>query len=261
MVEYYESELMNLIATYMWALMRVGTMLMVMPIFSAKGLPNNIKLGIIIVITAAMMPVIPKAPDINLLGLEMVLISGQQILIGAMIGMIMQMVFNAVVFGGQGISTSAGLSFASMMDPASVETVPVVAQLLVILTTLLFITIDGHHIMIEMIAESFTTLPIGLQGIARTDITDVANWVTKIFAGGVVLALPTIGAILMVNVGFGVITKASPQISIFTIGIPITIFLSFMIMWVTLPSMMNQFLNMVESAFEIIRAIIVAKQG
>lgn len=255
-----ESEIVPLIATYFWVLLRVGTLFMVMPIFSSKNIPRQVKLAFVIVMSWALLPTVPEAPQINYIGLEFILISVQQLIIGAMMGMVMQIIFNAVILGSQGISTSLGLSFATMIDPANGVNVPVLGQLIIILATLLFLTTDGHLVMIDLLAQSFKTLPIGFTGVAREDYLELAHWVSKAFAGGLALALPTMGAIITVNLGFGVITKAAPQISIFTVGLPLTMLLGFIIIWVTIPSMLNQFLHMVDDGVKIINAIIIAKE-
>jgi flagellar biosynthetic protein FliR len=174
----------------------------------------------------------------------------QQVLIGVLMGFILQMVFAALIFGGQVIAYSMGLGFASMVDPANGVQVPVVAQFYLILATLLFLIFNGHLLSIELIADSFATMPVAVDGITRNGLLEVVAWGSRLFTGGLLIALPIVGAMLMVNMGMGVVMRAAPQLNIFSIGFPITMLLGFALIWVTLPNVFSVFNGILDEAFQ-----------
>ena len=150
-------------------------------------------------------------------------------------GFILQMVFSIMMFAGQYIAYSMGLGFASMVDPTTGVQVPVIAQLFVISSSLVFLAVDGHLLMIEMLAQSFHTLPVAMLGMDKIDLWRIILWSSQIFADGVLLALPIMATLLFVNISFGVASKAAPQLQIFGVGFPITIILGMILIWIGLP--------------------------
>jgi flagellar biosynthetic protein FliR len=162
------------------------------------------------------------------------------------------MVFGALVFGGQVAAYSMGLGFASMVDPQNGVQVPVLAQYYLILATLLFLSSNGHLLMIELLADSFHSLPVGTEGIGRNDLWELVAWGSRLFAGGLLIALPIMGAMLLVNMGMGVVMRAAPQLNIFSVGFPVTMLMGFALMWVTLPNVMNVFNELLAEAFQLV---------
>jgi flagellar biosynthetic protein FliR len=247
-----EAQLNALLGAYLWPLMRVGAMLLATPVFNSRQLPVQMRLLVALLITWVIAPSLPPQPTIDVLSHDGFIILLQQILIGVIMGFILQMVFSALVFGGQVVAYSMGLGFASMVDPQNGVQVPVMAQYYLILATLLFLIFNGHLLMIELVADSFHTLPVGLDGVTRNDLLEVVAWGSRMFAGGLIMALPIMGAMLLVNMGMGVVMRAAPQLNIFSVGFPITMLLGFALMWVTLPNVLHVFNNLLEEAFQLI---------
>jgi flagellar biosynthesis protein FliR len=175
----------------------------------------------------------------------------QQVLIGVVMGFILQMVFGALIFGGQVVAYSTGLGFASMVDPQNGVQVPVIAQFYLILATLLFLLSNGHLLAIELLADSFRSLPVAVDGITRNGLLEVVAWGSRLFAGGLLIALPIVGAMLMVNMGMGVVMRAAPQLNIFSVGFPVTMLIGFALMWVTLPNLFDVFNEYLADAFQL----------
>jgi flagellar biosynthetic protein FliR len=145
-----------------------------------------------------------------------------------------------------------GLGFASMIDPQNGQQVPVVAQLYVISTTLIFLGLDGHLLLIKMLLDSFTSFPIGIDGIDKAGIWSIIAWSSRMFAGGLLLAMPVIASLLLVNISFGVATRAAPQLNIFSVGFPVTLMLGILLIWLTLPDVLDQFTGLLTDAYDLI---------
>jgi len=243
-------------AAYLWPLVRIGAMLLAAPIFSSRQVPVRFRLILLLLITWMVAPTLPAMPAADVLSQTGFLIMLQQILIGVIMGFILQMVFGALVFGGQVVAYSTGLGFASMVDPQNGVQVPVIAQFYLILATLLFLLSNGHLLAIELMADSFQTLPVAVDGISRNGLLEIVAWGSRLFAGGLLISLPIVGAMLMVNMGMGVVMRAAPQLNIFSVGFPVTMLLGFALMWVSLPTVFNLFNEIVDEAFQLLMQLL-----
>ncbi len=247
-----EAELLAAVSGFIWPLFRIGAMLVAMPVFSMRAAPARTRLIVSLVVTLVIWPVLPDMPKIEMLSFQGFMVALQQIAIGLCTGFILQIVFATLVFAGQGVAMSMGLGFASMVDPQTGVQVPVIAQIYVMTATLLFLVMDGHLLMIEMLVESFTTLPVSANGLVTLDLWSLLTWSSMIFSGGLLMALPLVAGLLMVNVSFGVATRAAPQLNIFAVGFPVTLMLGMLMLWLTLPNVLNNFSGLLTSAYQLI---------
>ena len=251
-----EAQLSAWLAAFMWPLIRISAMIAAAPIFSSRQTPRRLRVGVALLLSFMLMPLIPPPPVVEVFSPEALLIAAQQVLIGLSMGFVMQMVFGALVFGGQALAYSMGLGFASMMDPQNGVQVPVLSQYYIILATLLFLILNGHLFMIETLAQSFYTLPIAVDGITQANLRDIVLWASRMFTGGLLIALPAIAALLLVNLGMGIITRAAPQLNIFAVGFPMTMMIGFILMWITLPNVLAKFGELVNEALIFIRSLV-----
>ncbi len=247
-----EAQLLAAVSGFVWPLFRIGAMLIAMPVFSMRAAPERTRLIVSLVVTMVIWPVLPEMPKIDMLSSQGFMVALQQIAIGLCTGFILQMVFATLVFAGQGVAMSMGLGFASMVDPQTGVQVPVIAQIYVMTSTLLFLVMDGHLLMIEMLVESFTTLPVSVNGLEILDLWALLTWSSMIFSGGLLMTLPIVAGLLMVNVSFGVATRAAPQLNIFAVGFPVTLMLGMLMLWLTLPNVLDKFSGLLTSAYELI---------
>ena len=201
-------------------------------------------------------PIIPKAPAVDPLSASALLITLHQILIGAAMGLALQLVFGMFVIGGQIIAYQMGLGFSQMVDPQSGTQVPVVSQFYIILLTLIFFAINGHLILIEVLAESFISMPIAAQGLTTDAFWTLVSWSSQMYVGAVQIALPAIAAILLINFTFGVVTRSAPQFNIFSIGFPITMVMGFFVMMITLSSVLPHITHQIAATFELMRVLV-----
>lgn len=156
---------------------------------------------------------------------------------------------------GQAIGQLMGLMLASMVDPQNGNQVPVIGQFYLLLATLLFLILDGHLIMIQALVASFHQLPVGMDGISRDALWSVINWLGTILVSAVLIAMPAIAALLIVNLAFGVMTRAAPQLNIFAVGFPIMIILGVLIILFTLDSFVPHMTQLFEQSFDVLRKL------
>lgn len=242
------AELGAWLGAFFWPFLRIGAMVAVAPVFGAQSVPLRARLGIALALTLLVSPMVTAIPAVDPLSPASLLIATREILIGLVIGFALRIVFAALVLAGQAVANSMGLGFASIIDPQNGVSVPVVGQLYLILATLLFLAVGGHLKLIEVTAQSFAALPVGT-ALPPEALTAVAGWGTMVFQGGLLIALPILTAILLVNLSFGVITRSAPQLNIFAVGFPLTMLLGFLLLWLTLPTIVPDFVALLEEGF------------
>jgi len=236
-----EAQLFDWLDRFLWPLIRVSGFFLAMPVFNSRSVPVRVRVILAVTVTVAVMPTLPQGPRLDLLGLEAILVAVREFLIGMAIGFIVQMAFSALVCAGQSIAYSMGLGFAALLDPQLGVQVPIVSQIYLLLATLLFLGLDGHLLLIEILAASFQSLPPALGELDRDALWLVVRWSASVFSGGVLLSLPVVFALLFVNIALGIATRAAPQLNIFSVGFPITLLLGLALIHLTLPATLQRF--------------------
>jgi flagellar biosynthetic protein FliR len=251
-VSFTEAQILGQLAPFIWPLLRISAMFLAVPLFSVRAVPARVRLVLSVAMTFVVIPLLPAIQSVDMFSYQGTMVAVEQVAIGLCIGFILQLVFAAVVFAGQGIAFSMGLGFASMVDPQNGQQVPVVAQIYMITSTLVFLSLDGHLLLIKMLLDSFISLPIGVEGVTNRDIWDIIAWSSRMFAGGLLLAMPVIASLLLVNIGFGIASRAAPQLNIFSVGFPVSLLLGMLLIWLTLPNVLEQFSDILTDAYDLI---------
>ncbi len=234
-----------------WAMARVSGLMLVAPVLGASLIPARIRLGLTVVLTMVLAPLAPL--DIKPLSAQGIEVLAQQVLIGAALGFVLKLVFEAVAFGGQFVSQAMSLGFAEVVNPGVGGTVPVLSQFYTMLVTLLFLALNGHLQLIDLLADSFRTLPVGTQGIGADGVWGVLGFATHLFSGAVRVALPALTALLIVNLGFGAISRSAPSMNLFAVGFPITICLGMVALWLALRGLPGAFDTLQTAAWDAMR--------
>ena len=243
------------VGSFLWPFLRIGAMFIAMPLFSSRMVPVKVRLTLSLLMAGLLAPLIPSVPTVDPLSASGMLIGIHQILIGLAMGFILQLVFAAVAIAGERVAMSMGLGFALMIDPQNGVQVPLLSSYYVLVATLLFLVLNGHLTLIGLLAESFQTLPIGLEGLAREDLWQLVEWASQMFAGAVLVALPMLASLLLVNIAFSLITRSAPQLNIFAVGFPITLLLGFILLLLTIHSLTPQFTQLLLDGYLLVGRI------
>ncbi len=242
-------ELEQLVAEFALPFFRIAAMLMTAPLFGARMVPARFRILFALALAASVAPLIVSHPHIDGLGQNSVLTIVQEIAIGVTMGFMVQMVFDAIIIGSQTIAMGMGLGFAMMVDPQRGVNVPILSQFFVILTTMMFLALNGHLILIKVLIQSFATLPPGTTGLGREGLWVVVSWGSQMFAGALLIALPAVVALLIVNIAYGVISRAAPTLNLFAVGFPATILLGFVILQYSFQTTLVSLTDMLDSVF------------
>jgi len=246
-------EISVMVGSYLWPFIRIAAMITAMPVFSSNFIPVRVRLMIAIGITIVVAPVIPEVPHIDALSPRGFYVILQQMIIGITMGFIFHLVFSVFIIAGQIVAMQMGLGFAMMVDPVNGSQAPVLGMFYMVLVTLFFLLLDGHLILISVMADSFYSLPIGMEGLVRENFNQMVEWGSHMFSGAVLVALPAIIALLLINVSLGVMGRAAPQLNIFAIGFAITIIAGFYVIMVTLPAVLVNLEDMSNQAMQEIK--------
>ncbi len=221
MLTLHAGDLQQWVLQWLWPLTRILGFVAVAPLLSHPAVPNRIKLAVGFVLTLAVMPTV-QVPTLEIFSLQALFTLLAQFLIGISMGFVMRLLFAAVELAGFMIGMSMGLGFASFYDPQSEGQSVAIGQFLVMFCLLIFLSIDGHLLMIATLARSFDVMPISAAGW-QLNSQGLALLGSQLFRQGLMLSLPVVASLLITNMALGVLTKAAPQLNIFGIGFPITI--------------------------------------
>jgi len=241
---------------FFWPFLRISALFMAAPIFSAQAVPVRVRILLAVLITMLVQPSLPFMEAVDPLSAQGVLVVLQQIGIGVVMGLILQIVLGALVMAGQAIATTMGLGFASSVDPQNGVQVTMVGQLYLIIGTLYFLAVDGHLLMIDVLVQSFIYIPIGSPFNAIEVFGDIALFSAELFVAGVLISLPVIIGVLLVNLAFGVVTRAAPQLNIFAVGFPATMLAGFVLMLFSIPVLFPTLEDFFATGFQFMRTMV-----
>ncbi|KZC23792.1 flagellar biosynthetic protein FliR [Rhodanobacter thiooxydans] len=234
-----------------WAVGRVSGLCLVAPVFSATVVSARVRVGVVVVLALVLAPLAPAT--IDPLSGDGVATMAAQVLIGAAVGFVLKLVFEAVSFGGELVGQSMSLGFAEVISPQAGGSSNVLSQFYLLLVTLLFLAMDGHLRLIALLADSFHSLPPGVPAIDADGLRAVAGFAAELFSGAVRVALPAMTSLLVVNIGFAAISRAAPSMNLFAVGFPITVSLGFIALWLSLRSLPGAFEALQDDAWSLMR--------
>lgn len=245
-------EFLQLLGLYFYPFVRIGAMLSIIPLFGIRAVPVRFKVILAIFLTLVIAPNLALPPPTDPFTWLGVLFLMQQVVIGLAMGLVFLVVFQAFVIAGHLIAMGMGLAFAQMVDPGTGVNSPVVSQYFTIVVTLLFLALNGHLLVIQVVADSFDYLPIGSNFFNVESLRLLVEFGSYMFSAGVLIALPAITALLLINVSFGVVTRAAPALNIFAVGFPVTLLTGLIMLSLTTPLILPHLQELVHRAIEVI---------
>jgi flagellar biosynthesis protein FliR len=226
---------------------RVGTMVMLLPGLGELSVPTRVRLTIALVLTAVMFPLHRAAFTLDLKSFgPVVLLLGQELFIGVVLGLTARLTISALQIAGSVIAQQLGLGFVTTVDPTQGQQGVIVGNFLTILGIALIFATDLHHSVIAALHDSYALFRPGEVPL----VGDVAMLLTRAAAGafriGVQLAGPFLVFGLLFNVGLGVLSRLMPQMQVFFVGMPLSILIGFVALFLVIGAMMGTFLGYLE---------------
>jgi flagellar biosynthetic protein FliR len=216
-------------------LSRVAGIFSAIPVFGGRTVPLNIKVIIILMITLVCFPVLRiTAPQVPTDVFTLALLVMREVMVGVTLGFITRIIFSAVEFSGQIIGMQMGFTISSIIDPSQGTQTQIMSVVQTLLATLMFLSMNIHHLFIRTIVDSFRIIPLGGWHLNAEIISFLVKGTSEIFILGIRLAAPVMVALLLTSVTLGIMARAFPQMNIFMVSMPLNIGIGFIVLGLTL---------------------------
>jgi len=212
-------------------LVRPGALLLTVPGFSGATIPAMARIGLTVLLAAALAPAVPlpQGPDAGV-----VLVVARELAIGLALGIVARALIAGAELAGHICSQQIGFSYGATIDPVGGTRNAALASLYGLLATFTWLAMDGHHLLFRALHASYTALPIGGGGIDASLVASVREVLALVFVTGVRLAAPVVAVILLVEVALGIISRSAPALNFFVIGYPVRLIVGLAVVAVTI---------------------------
>jgi flagellar biosynthesis protein FliR len=218
--------------------MRVGAALTTMPVISSRNIPAPAKVGASALLAFVLTPALPGGPNAVALQTPFILAIAQELLIGLVFGFVVQIVFNGIQMTGQLLGIQMGLNVANTLDPLGQGAqINYIDQLYSLLAGMVFLTINGHHQVIQALQGSFDLVPLGKFALGQAVTDDMVALVAQATVISIRMGLPIAAALLLTDIAFLIIGRTAPQMNIFMVGQPVKIGVGLVAFFLALPVM------------------------
>lgn len=241
MVEVTEAQVLAWITPLLWPFLRTLAVFTALPVLGTRTVPARVRVALAALVALAAQASLPAMPVLPLDSPAAFLLVAQQVVIGLCIGFAVRIVFAAIEYAGELVGLQMGMNFAGFFDPVSAATATATSRFYGTMVAWLFIVINGHLLVLAAVLQSFESFPVGPEPFAFVRTMLPHRWGAEIFMTGLWLALPMVAMLLFVNLVLGVISRVAPQISIFSVGFPITMGVGLIGMLLTLPMLQVPF--------------------
>jgi flagellar biosynthesis protein FliR len=214
---------------FFWILIRVGTLFFLLPIFGARNIPVMWKAGLSFVIAIVLTPVVPAPQNLPVTAPTIILGVISEVLMGFILAITIRMFFSATEMAGQFMSFQMGFSMAAAIDPQTGAQSNLLTQFLYIFTLLLFFAMDGHHMFIRIMANSFYSVPINNISFKPDIAYELIKSGTTMFILGIKISAPILVALFLSNLCLGIIARTVPQVNILMVGFPVNLSIGFVL--------------------------------
>lgn len=256
MIQLTLADMNGWVAGLLWPLTRILALVAAAPIFGNTSVPARVKVGLGLILAIIIAPTVPTLPAIDPMSYAGLLIVFQEMMVGLAMGFAMRIVFAAIELAGEVSSMTMGLGFAATYDPQTRGRSAALTQFLTLVATLACLAVNAHLVLLEALAESFYSLPIGASPVSSGGHLEVAKWGGQIFLSGLQLSLPIVAALLITNVALGILTRAAPQLNLFGIGFPISLGVGMLVVSIALPYLNMPIQNLLNQGIEASRRLV-----
>lgn len=207
---------------FLYIFFRCIGFLIITPIFGRREIPTQVKIGLAAMLSFIVYPVIDNV-NFELSIRNMVLITIRETTVGLAMGYVCLLMFSALYVAGEMIDMQMGFSMVNVIDPQSNSQVPLMGNFYYILAILIFLTANGHHVLISAIIKSYQILPLNTANFSEGFFNAVLGCFLQMFVLGIRIGLPVISVVLIVDIALGVIARTVPQMNVFIVGLPLKI--------------------------------------
>ncbi|CAM2906661.1 flagellar biosynthetic protein FliR [Vibrio diazotrophicus] len=252
------SEISSWLGQLWWPFFRIGAAFISMPIFGDLLIPVWIRTLLALSITVITAPLMPTMPEVELFSMTSLFLAFEQAVWGLLFGLIIHMLFTVFTMLGQIVSLQMGLGMAVMNDPVNGMSVPILSRIFLIFSTLLFLALEGHLLVIDILIQSFEVWPVG-SGITILSVKTLIFVFGWMFSAALALALPAIVAMLLANISFGVMNRAAPSLNVYALGFPMTMLLGLFTVLLSVSGIPGSYTGLVHDTLRFLNQFMVGR--
>ena len=218
-------------------MVRIGAAFVVAPVFGNIGVPLPVRISLTAAVALLVLGSTTVAPPPTVFAASTFLAIGAEVLIGAALGFILQVAFAAPLVASELIGGAMGIGFATSIDPQNGRPSPALGQFFTIVLTLLFLSVDGHLVLVDLLVRSYVALPPGAAWLDAHSLRAIAFFGGYAFFAGLMLALPVGFLLLCLNLIVGMMSRAAPSLNLFAVGLPASLAVGVVALAVAFPAM------------------------
>lgn len=208
--------------TFLALISRIGGLLAAVPVLSGRSIPLKVKVALVLVLAAALAPVIRLPPvPYDPFALAAGLVA--EMAIGLTIGLAVRLFFGALELAGEMVGMQMGFGVAQIFDPVTSHQTPIMAQFFTLLASLVFLSLNAHMLIVATIVSSYEAIPAFGASLPSELGEEVLRLSQEMFAVGLKLSAPVLVTILVINVLLAILGRAVSQINVFVLSFPVTI--------------------------------------
>jgi flagellar biosynthetic protein FliR len=202
--------------TWMLVFLRVSAFLLMLPFFTMSNFPVTMRVAVAAIIALLLAPVVPGLRLENMDLISVLGVMAQEVSVGMLLGFVARMIFYAVDIAGSVISTEMGLNLASILDPVTQESSPIAGTVLMFLATLIMFTLNLHDWMLLGFARTYMVLPVGGAHLNSALFHNIVAQTGLVFLTALQISSPIIAVSFVITLVFAVLSRAVPQMNVFT---------------------------------------------
>jgi flagellar biosynthetic protein FliR len=218
-----------------WPLVRVLALIGTAPALSHRAFPLRAKIALGVAVALLIAPAVPAPPLGTTVDAAFFATLVRNIVVGATLGFAIRIVFTGVELAGQMIGLQIGLSFGGFFNPEAADTDNPVANFISLMVLLLFVSIDGHLMVLYGLRESFEVFPVAGDELKALAFDAIAALGAQVFSIALSISLPILALMLLINVVLGVMARVSPQLNLFAVGFPVTLCAGMAVLFLFVP--------------------------
>ena len=265
----FESWSPSELLSFFMVLIRISTLIMLIPIFGDKVVPAPVKIMLSLTFSAVLFPVLKSNGTIHVQDAtiwsqttgKLLLTLASEIMVGVAVGFASQLVFHAIQIAGDFMSQLMGFSMASMYDPHMETQTVVLGQMFSALAMLTFLALDGHHILFRAIVETFHLIPQGHLALGEAFKNSLLHLISNTLLFGIQLSAPMAACMLLVNIVYGILGKALPQLNILTLSMASSALIGGFVLLITYPSIQSGMSSIFYTYFDDLKQFLVVYGG
>ncbi|MCP4703399.1 MAG: flagellar type III secretion system protein FliR [candidate division Zixibacteria bacterium] len=219
---------------------RAGGLFLTAPILGHHSIPMTIRAGFAVVLAIVLIPFASQAPMPAVESIWLLaLLAAKELMVGLILGFLFSLLFSGIRMGGGIVGFQMGLLMANVLDPEAGSQISVIAEFWIVIASLIFLAIDGHHAIIAAFADSYKLLPVGAVSFTGPAGEAIVRMSAYAFTMAVKISAPIVITLFLVSVSLGVVARTVPQMNIFIVGMPLKIGIGFLVMAMVLPIFKN----------------------